>query len=174
MGLCWCLGLPSWDSLGFSPSLCFCGAWALSSELRFVSCTGVCRCCCVLGCSSITTFLSSCFPLLPSLDERSLRPHFISDPRLVFPVEVILSCSLDRRLRLCVLDLELYCFRASQSFSLPSSVLPLGEGIDRCQSPWASSLSACCSPPLAMPYLAHPGGGCLSQNTQLVFHLSQM
>ena len=166
--------MPSSAGLGPSLSLYLRGAWVWSSKLRLLSCTGICLCCCVLGCSSISTFRSSCSPLLPSLGECSFRPCFISDPLQFFPVRRALSCSLDRRLRLCVFDLELDVFRTAPSSSLPSSVPPLGEGIDRRQSPWTSSLSACCSPPLAMPYLAHPGGGCLSQNTQLGLHLSQM
>ena len=126
---------------------------SLASELRFPSWTeGWPGCSPSLGLSSL-------------LEERTLRLLLSSSPRLF------------RCLFLGLLAPELRLSRPTSLSSLPSNetlVVPYTNGLERGLSSCCAWSSAFGSASLAMLYLAHPKGGCLSQRIDLLFHLNHV
>ena len=124
--------------------------YSLASELRFLSWTGEWPGCSPgLGLSSL-------------LEERPLRLLLSSSPRLF------------RCLFLGLLVPELGLSRPTSLSSLPSNETLVTDGIDRGLSSCCAWSSAFGSTSLAMLYLAHPKGGCLSQRIDLFFHLNHV
>ena len=116
-------------------------------------------------CNFHTLYLRSCVflaGLSSLLEERPLRLLLSSSPRLF------------RCLFLGLLVPELRLSRPTSLSSLPSNETLVTDGIDRGLSSCCAWSSAFGSTSLAMLYLAHPKGGCLSQRIDLFFHLNHV